>query len=133
MQSLITPRHRAVRLAATGAALMTVLAGVSVATATTAGAASCSDWSPSANGEGEGILTKSVNNKKGPGEDCTSSGSLSTGTIVWLRCYAVNQYGNTWWYFRTDATSTYGWTSENNMKVYMYDDNGDGTWEPTRC
>lgn len=107
-------------LAATGIGMIGALVAAPSAVASTgqpgtvsaprpASAQSCSAWSPTANGEGAGFINTTIQIRTGPGIECGSRGTIYAGTEVYYRCITVNQYGNTWIYYRIAGTSTYGW------------------------
>jgi hypothetical protein len=119
--------------------LMTVLTtalmgiGISIATTPAAYAASCSAWSPGANGEGAAFMNISTNLKNNEYSACDNVASIAYDTVVYLRCYDENAYGNLWWYVRVAGGSTYGWTSDANLDRFYYDDNQDGSQVYAQC
>ncbi|WP_405724463.1 hypothetical protein OG607_18845 [Streptomyces sp. NBC_01537] len=119
--------------------LMTVLTtalmgfGISIATTPAAYAASCTAWSPSANGEGAAIMNISTHLKNNEYSTCDNVASISLDTEVYLRCYATNSKGNVWWYVRIANGTTLGWTSEANLDLIYYDDNLDGHMDYYHC
>lgn len=107
--------------------------GISMATTPSASAATCTSWSPSANGEGAGLMVvDGTHLKNNYYAKCDNNSSISSGTVVWLRCYKWNSANHLWWYVR-DENSNYGWTSYDNVYDYLYDDNGDGYYSPAEC
>jgi len=93
----------------------------------------CWNSLPTENGEGGGYTITSINLKKGPYAACDNVASVADGKLVWLQCTTTNIYGNYWWYVRVAGTSTYGWTSYNNIADHWIDDDGDGNYEITAC
>jgi hypothetical protein len=87
------------------------------------------------NGDGAATTNKSINLKSGDYSDCPNVGQVASGKRVYLYCSFINDYNNQWWYVRVAGTSTYGWTSADNL-VYLPgegDDNGDGRIDGVWC
>ncbi|GAA0436761.1 hypothetical protein Aca07nite_45180 [Actinoplanes capillaceus] len=127
------PVARALR-AGIVAALLT--AGLGVATAQPASAASCpGSWYPNDNGDGSGIMKAGTWNLKGNYySDCANVGTVDGGERVWFQCWSVNDYNNLWWYVRVAGTNKKGWISAANITAErMTDDNGDGVIADKMC
>ncbi|WP_326700405.1 hypothetical protein OG909_25815 [Streptomyces sp. NBC_01754] len=107
--------------------MMAVAGALTLATpAQAAATVSCTAPPHSANGEGAGVLNGSHALDSAPYASCSNVTTLASGTMVYYRCFYVNDYGNLWWYVRVAGTSTYGWESDDNLTSVWYDDNGDG-------
>ncbi|GGN24512.1 hypothetical protein GCM10010112_84790 [Actinoplanes lobatus] len=101
-----------------GIAATLLTAGLGVATAQPAFAACGFSYVPSTNGDGSAIVKSGTwNLKDAYYADCANVGKVYGYDRVWLRCYVVNDYNNTWWYVRRDGTSLKGWISGDNIRI----------------
>ncbi|WP_327065306.1 hypothetical protein OG500_05860 [Kitasatospora sp. NBC_01250] len=114
---------RRVAAVLTSAVLFGGVAGLAGATGASAAAPSvlkpaisCSGWSTSHTDPGTyAYLTGTYNLKVGPYASCGNVASVSSGTELWIWCYATNDYDNVWYYGRIAGTNTTGWMSGDNL------------------
>ncbi|MFJ8108887.1 hypothetical protein [Streptomyces sp. NPDC096132] len=125
--------HRLTRLLVSVLTTGLMIFGVSMATTSSASAA-CAYWIPSSNGEGAGTAIFDLNLKNNYYSVCDNVASVSKGTLLYYRCIQYNpSTKHEWVYVRVAGTSTYGWTSRDNIADIGYDDNHDGSVDIAYC
>ncbi|MFJ3441408.1 hypothetical protein ACIPM2_09580 [Streptomyces sp. NPDC086081] len=112
---------RARRWAATIAAGAALTTGVSMTSATSAAAVSCTSPATRNADEGSGVLKGTYGLKVAPYASCGTVTTMFEGDVLYFHCWYQNAYGNDWAFGRIKGTNIHGWMSEANFSSYSTD------------